>query len=237
MAIIINGKHKLNNTKIGPNIVKNGLFLYLDTKNRNSFTIGNTTWNDLTVNSFNSSLMLNPTYSVNSGITLNGTSYISVPDSTYLNSSTFTFCAWVRNTDSSLNWNRIMSKKNAYTDSNGYEISLATGTDQTLYIGGSSGSFGTIPDFCNLFDYKWHYVVVTFSNTTVQAYCDGIYKGQSTISSIISNSRNLSLGRIDGEAGLTQWYGDYGVVKMYNKVLSETDVLQNYNSLRTRYVF
>ena len=59
---------------------------------------------------------------------------------------------------------------NAYTDFNGYEIALSTGTDQTLYIGGSSGSFATISNFCNWFDYKWHYVVVTFSNTTVPSF-------------------------------------------------------------------
>jgi len=222
-------------TAAGPNIVKSGLSLYLDMKNKYSFSSGNSTWYDLTGNNHNGSLMLNPTYN-NGVITLDGTSYISIPNSNYLNSSVFTFCVWVRNTDKSLNWNRLMSKKNAYTDTNGYEISLSTGTDQTLYIGGSDGSFATISNFCNWFDYKWHYVVVTFSGTTTTAYCDGVYKGSGSIASIVSNSRDLSLGRIDGEAGLTQWYGDYSVVQMYNRVLSSSEILQNYNSLKYRYL-
>lgn len=222
-------------TVAGPNIVKSGLSLYLDMKNKYSFSSGNTTWNDLTGNNHNGTLMLNPIYN-NSVITLDGSSYISIPDSPYINSSVFTFCAWVRNTDNNLNWNRIMSKKLEYTDNNGYEISLSTGTDQTLYIGGLSGSFATISNFCNWFDFNWHYVVVSFSGTDVQGYCDGEYKGSGSIASVISNSRNLSLGRIDGESGTTQWYGDFGVVQMYNKVLSAYQVMQNYNSLKYRYL-
>ena len=231
--MIIKGKTILNNTKIGPNIIKNGLVLYLDMFNKYSYP--NPTWYDLTNNGHNASLMLNPTYS-NSTITLDGTSYISVPNTSYLNSTIFTFCAWIRNTDTSLYWNRIMCKKLNYTDTNGYELALATGTDQTLYIGSSDSTFTTISNFCNWLDYKWHYVSVVFYNTTTIAYCDGVYKGQGTIAAVVSNNRNLSLGRIDGEATLTQWYGDYSIVQMYNRVLASNEILQNYNSLKSRFL-
>jgi hypothetical protein len=78
---------------------------------------------------------------------------------------------------------------------------------------------------------------VVYSANTVYAYSDGQYKGSGNITPIVSNSRDISVGRIDGEAGLTQWYGNIGAVKIYNRCLNNSEVLQNYNALKPRYSF
>jgi len=219
-----------------PKIVTSGLTFCLDAANIKSYPKSGTSWTDLCSNN-SGTLISSPTFQTENGgcIVLDGTSYVSVQNSPDLNLTAFTYCGWIKNTDNSLFWNRVMSKKLNYTDSDGYEISLATVSDMTLYIGGSSGSFATISNLTTWLDYKWHYLAVVFNGTNVKAYCDGVYKGQGSIAQVVSNSRDLLLGRIEGEAELTQWIGKMGHVSMYNRALSENEIKQNHEALRWRF--
>ena len=233
MSIIIKGQ-----TIIGPHIVSNGLLMYLDAANTKSYPASGTLWTDLTYNTYNGVLQSGATFDTSNkgSIVLDGTSYIEVYNSaTAFNMSTFTYSGWLKNTSGSLFWDRVMSKKLNYTDTNGYEISLSTVSDTTLYIGGSSGTFTTIPAGINWINSGWHNLVVIFDGSKVYVYIDNQYKGEGNITSIIGNSRTLKLGRIDGEAGTTQWRGNMAHIMIYNRALSISEISQNYYSIKSRF--
>jgi len=222
---------------VGPDLVSNGLVMHLDAANVKSYAPSATTWIDITNNNYNGALYSGITFnSDNKGsLYLNGTSYIEILNSeSDFNLPVLTYSGWLKNTSGSLFWDRVMSKKLNYTDNNGYEISLATGTDSTLYIGGSSGTFGTITGI-NWINSGWHNLVIIFSGSTVSAYIDNSYKGQANIASIQPNSRTLKLGRIDGEIGLTQWRGNMAHIMIYNRALTASEISQNYYSLKSRF--
>lgn len=234
--IILNNSTIKGKTFLNPNLLQDGLILHLDASNLRSYVSGSTLWYDLTGNQHNGSLISNPTYNTLNGgsIVLDGTSYISVPDSPSLNTTGFTYEGWLKNTDTNLLWNRILSKKYSYSDSDGYEITLHTGTSQTMYISGAGSTFAVINNVANWTSGGWHHLVVLYNNTTVTVYCDGAYKGQGDINAVVSNTHPLFLGKIESE-DTTQWVGNMANIKIYNKILTLGEITQNFNAFRTKF--
>ncbi len=217
----------------GPRLITNGLVLYLDAGNTKSYS-GGTIWTDLSGYGNHGTLSGCTFDSSNFGsIAFNGNNYVSINDDPNLNFSIFTYSGWLLNTDTNLNWNRVLSKKDLFTDNDGYEISLYTGTGTDMYISGAGNTFAVINNI-NWINTGWHNLVVIFNNTVVSVYFDNVYKGQGNINPVVSNSRPLFLGKINSES-TTQWEGKMGNVSMYNRVLSTSEVLQNFNALRGRY--
>ena len=232
MSIIIKGTYI-----IGPDLISNGLIMYLDAANIKSYPTSGIVWTDLTNNNYNGLLHSGVTFnSDNKGsLYLNGTGYIEILNSeSDFNLPVFTYSGWLKNTSESLFWDRVISKKLNYSDDNGYEISLSTDTDSTIYISGSSGTFAQIV-LGNWINTGWHNLVVVYSGSTVKVYFDNIYKGEGNVTSIVSNSRALKLGRIDGEAGITQWRGNMAHIMIYNRALTISEISRNYFSIKSRF--
>jgi hypothetical protein len=73
-------------SSIAPNIVTDGLVMYLDAANTKSYPGSGTTWNDLSGNSNNGTLINGPTFNPNGGIDFDGTDdYINFGNPTELN--------------------------------------------------------------------------------------------------------------------------------------------------------
>jgi hypothetical protein len=80
----------------------------------------------------------------------------------------------------------------------------------------------------------WQHFAVTHSGTTVTFYKNGASIG--TSSSITAPSSGSVVARIGNNAGGTNNFdGTLGAVRIYNKVLSATEILQIYNSTRSKY--
>ena len=217
-------------------ITTNGLILALDAGNYKSYTGLQNNWSDLSGLNNTVQFINSPTFdSANAGsIVLDGNSYISISDADPFDHPTFTFTGWLNFTSSSLNYNRILSKKISSADSDGYEIYLSTGTDTNINISGA-GSLAASISTINWVGTGWHHLVVTYSGTTVSVYVDGNYYGQGTINSTIPNGRPLHIGKLLLEA--TQWVGKISNVSMYNRVLSQQEISNNYYALLSRYIY
>lgn len=220
----------------GPTIIKDGLIFYFDAANSKSLPTMEY-WLYLSDNKNIGTLYNNPVFETNNmgSLLLDGTSYISIPDSPNLNLTTFTYSSWIRNTSDFLNWNRLVSKKINYTDFNGYEICLETGNSANIYISGSNSTFAIINSNIKWTEYTWHNVVVIFDHELVTLYCDGNYIHSDTISEIISNTNPLLLGKISGESS-TQWIGNMAIVSMYDRILSSSEIKYNYDNLKKRFI-
>ena len=95
---------------VAPNIVTDGLVLYLDAANTKSYASGSTAWNDL-VGINNGTLVNGPTFnSANGGsIVFDGSNdYVSTTYNAVL--TNFTFCAWFRQSGSVISYQRIVDK-------------------------------------------------------------------------------------------------------------------------------
>lgn len=105
---------------------------------------------------------------------------------------------------------------------------------------GTGGLKDTIPDSdvsSTLTDYNYHNVTFTYnSSRTTNLYLDGVRVGgrnDLTSTNIHSNSSGFVLGIYTGNA--FDFPGTIGPVHVYNRELSSTEVLHNFNALRSRF--
>jgi hypothetical protein len=82
----------------------------------------------------------------------------------------------------------------------------------------------------------WYYVVATFDNGSLKIYVNGILENSATslYTSVKTNTNSsLDIGRFG-----TTFYsiGRRGVVQLYNRALTQQEILQNYNATKKRYL-
>jgi hypothetical protein len=81
----------------------------------------------------------------------------------------------------------------------------------------------------------WTHVSYTYNNTTkvIIGYVNGVYVSTATVTKLWPTTVYLTTG--GAAVPNTNFTGRIGAFKVYNSVLSATDVKQNYNSLASRY--
>jgi hypothetical protein len=79
---------------------------------------------------------------------------------------------------------------------------------------------------------SWHQVVLTYSSTTgTRIYIDGALSGTVANNSNIGAGNEFSIGKSEA----VQHTGNIAIFRWYNSVLSATDVLQNFNAVKSRF--
>jgi hypothetical protein len=226
-------------------IVRNGLVLYLDAANRRSYSGTGTAWNDLSGNGNNGTLVNGPTYnSDNMGnIALDGVDdYVNVSNPQSLNPGTnsFSINAWVKQNDTG--YNGIVEARGAslhgillllnYTVAGQLTLFVNTTTDgsQNVYLSTVS-TFGDVGVWMNIC------AVVNRSTEQIDFYKNGVKQGSSV--SITSGGSVDPGGEykywIGGDLGGPESNASFSVIQQYNRVLSVTEIQQNFNALRGRY--
>ena len=218
----------------GPDLVQNGLILALDAADKNSYVGSGTSWKDLSGNSYNGTLTNGPTFSNTNGgvINFDGTDDYVDCGNVLASLTNLTLECFVKFGTQSTSYNGIISK--TLSNANGYEIRTAgytstTTTAQFRYVG-DNGS----PDFGALTNGVWYHLVATGILGLQLVYKNGSVYNSGTYAGIPSaNSNSLLIGKL-AYAGL---YANMsmGYARIYNRALTATEVLQNYNATKTRF--
>jgi hypothetical protein len=223
----------LNRSKLGfvqrHDIVKNGLSFYVDFNNKNCWdpvvdgTPSGTSVKDLSNNKYLVAFSGTATVAAkdgNYGLYGNGAgNYMAVKDYT-LSSLPHTWEAWVLADGLS-----------------GYDTFWDSGTERPLF-----GALNSNPVFypdgavtsITLSTNKWyHFVVAMASNNTYQFYMNGRQISSTTYGSVIrTGTFDMWLG---GDNSAESWNGYVPIARMYNRQLSATEVMQNYNAEKWRF--
>lgn len=239
----------------GSNIITNGLVLALDAANRRSYVPGSTIWNDVSGNRNSGSLVNGPTFdSANGGsIVFDGTNdYVDVVRSSiyqFSNTSAFSLSAWI-NVTSSGDFNAIVSYALGSGDFRGYYLSLISSASIPP-IGNRARSFvfdyydgtnfrGIMGDDNSITFGSWIMITATSETNSVngmKVYQNGslvsyINRGVATPNSINYTGLPLRIGSRENIAFLK---GNVSNVQIYNRALSQQEILQNYEALKSRY--
>jgi prepilin-type N-terminal cleavage/methylation domain-containing protein len=218
---------------INPHIVTSGLVLNLDAGNTASYTAPGSTWNDLSGNGNNGTLVNGVGYNPANGGSL---VFDGVDDYVQKSSATINLSAGVtmemlfKSTDMNSRAQGFMQYNNGnyinfYTGGNGL---LRWETWCAGFTGG--GSFFTPTSLSNN---TWYHVVGTFVNGSSVLYINGVSVASAsqtpgTYSS--SYTGNIVIGEYAGYMS-----GSVGIVRIYNRALLAAEVAQNFNALRGRY--
>jgi len=221
--------------------VTSNLVLHYDPYQKPSYAGSGATLYDLTSNSLNATLS-NTTYT-SPYLTYNGSSSTtSVADNASLEpgSGDWTVEVWVNHTIITGASRCIISKTNGGNAADwGYGIRTASSGSTYMEVGNGSTSI-TSPSF-TLSTGIWYQLVGVWTNVasnSMEFYVNGISQGSSSHSfaSIKDTTRPVSLGSFDGGATHGQWVnGRMGIVRFYNKSLTSTEVLNNYNADKWKY--
>jgi hypothetical protein len=212
-------------------IVTDGLVLNLDAANRRSFVSGSTVWYDLSgrgnTGTLNGGAGFN---SANGGsITFDGIDeYVSLPTLPVLTS--FTVEMWFNCSGSGTTGPSDPTYNTLIGNSSVNRLLYGNATKKLLAQMGAGNHLSTGSIQLNTWA-SVHYVYNS-SNTTAQWFINGI-ADSILVGSIVFNttktigSYNLSFYMMKGNISIT---------KLYNRALSSTEILQNYNALKNRYI-
>ena len=219
----------------GGNIVTDGLVLCLDAANSRSYISGSTTWNDLSRGNNNGTLVNDPAFSsLNGGsIVLDGTNDYVITNNIQTTSN-FTY-DFIFDT-SNLTNNTINALVKGTAGYGGQNVSFHLSNANSIFVCSTLADFSAYIYFTG---YNWftnrglHHYTVTMeytTTTTFKLYVDGILKD--TQSSNNYNNYLPAFNSISYADGVS--YSAY-LFRLYNRTLSAQEVLQNYNSTKTRF--
>jgi hypothetical protein len=220
------------------NIVKDGLILCLDAAKKDSYPGTGTAWNDISGFRNNGVLTNGPTFSNANGGSIVFDGVDDFLTSTTLSSLiggsiTFTLIIWIYPTNLN-NTNISGTGYKTLVDTPGRNLSIWMGTNGVGQFYGLGGSTSVYSTNFNWENNKWQMVTVIANISSGQ-----IIKNNYTVSETIgkggSLTSQLSFGN-NPSGGGTNMGGSYGVIQFYNRALSATEVLQNYNATKGRYL-
>ena len=236
-AFLLNAQHSFfsgNNNYVAPvvafqapELITNGLVLYLDAANPTSYSGTGTTWNDLSGNGNNGTLINNPIYSATSGgnFVFNGSN--TYVNATITKAASCTFSAWAKSTNTSSN-NMLF---NAGNNGSGPDLFFSNGWLCWNIWDSQANPFGSIPSTAA--NGNWHhYVVVNDAVANIATlYYDGLFYGTARYRNASSNT-TLYIG---GNNTTYMWNGAISIFQVHNRALLSSEVLQNFNNSKTRF--
>jgi hypothetical protein len=220
----------------GPgNIVTNGLVLYLDAANYLSYTSGSTTWNDLSGNNNTGSLVNGPTFSsTNAGsIVFDGVNDYANTNYTPSTSS-FSINMVYRCTNFQGSWAGLWACE-VWDNNTGFLSYFETTSSLVFTRGGGSGTALRAQTTASTLN---HYTFTLSGGNTGSIYINGVL--QSTrimaVPSIIEKPILLSTRYSNNGTGITDTRASIiPLFQVYNRALTASEVLQNYNATKARF--
>ena len=214
------------------------LVLHYNPKMSESYPGTGTTLTDLTGNGMNG-IMSNITYS-NSVFSFNGTnSQVSIPDNAILEpgSGSWTIEVWMK--PKNITGTVIGKYNNGGAGVNiSYALRLIGGNAIRADFSNGSGVITT--DNHIISANNWVHMVYVWDRTNnfIYTYANGVLrqsKANTSVTSILNTSNNLFLGSYNGGEYSQYFDGELGIVRMYKKALSATEVLKNYDANKSDY--
>ena len=227
----------------GPNIVKDGLVLYIDPGSPNSYYDKySTTIKDISGNNSNITLINSPAYQDTNGgrLYFDGTNeYAIIPSVILLNNSIpKTFSFWCQSLAGS---GGTLIADMGFTANRGWLISIGT---EIRFGGSNNGSNANLiyrnTTNANISNGNWYNIVVTYdpSVPTALFYLNGVLllDDGGTIYNTYRNSTAFTLiGGYSSGPVSSLFKGMIANFLQYDKVLTQQEVLQNYNALKSRF--
>jgi hypothetical protein len=211
-------------------LVRSGLVLHLDAANPKSYPGSGTTWSDLSGNSNNGTLVNGVGYSTDNKGTMsfdNRNDEVICTNNSSVQITTGTICAWFNASNGNAGVNGIIAKQRAWglfvTDNTlrAYDWGNNTWRDTGITVGNNI----------------WNYAAMTFTETIGAPSNNAIIylNGSSVLTTTIKHSNHDITVQI-GEANAAQHFGGLiSSASVYNRVLSEIEIQQNFEALRGRY--
>jgi len=239
----------------GANIVRSGLVLALDAANTKSYPGSGTTWSDVSGNNNTGTLTNGPTFNFANGgsIVFDGTNdYVNMPSS-FLSATSLTY-----------QFNMLFSSVTTQSVFLGYgdgtanytcNCRIGSSTDTapsagncriTIRVADTTNSVNnTIISTTNLSVNTIYNIAIVFLPSSYKIYINGI---EDTVTAILGLNNGKwarngagagtigTIGAVNFNNALSNYLvGNIYTTQIHNRALSATEILQNYNALKSRF--
>jgi hypothetical protein len=221
---------------ISSGIVTDGLVLWLDAGNKPSYPGSGTAWSDLSGNKNNGTLTNGPTYNSSNGgsIVFDGIDdYVLGANYSALTfgTSSFSISFWMYPTDWGNNKSMGVIDKKTSDAFNGWTI-YNDGTNQTK-INARLGLENYFFSTTSVINNTWQYWTFVRDGSTTYWYYNN------TLDATGSNNVNLTDPQPIWIARSATWNGYFKgnlpIIQIYNRAISSTEILQNFNAQKARF--
>jgi len=217
-------------------IVSDGLVYFIDPANPRSYSGSGFTVNGL-ISGLGATLVNGTGFSsINNGsFFFDGTNdYINTnqnSSSIGLTSSDFSICLWTKIIDNN-QYNAFVSRTSSNVPAP-LDMYTHTADRKIRILLGNTLSWTTLNSNAQL-PLSWTYLVFTLNSTLMSVYFNGILDNSGTLTaSRVESSNPIIIGTRDDN--FTHMKGNISQVQIYNRALSATEILQNYNATKRRY--
>lgn len=226
-----------------PRIVTDGLVLHLDAANKKSYPGNGTTWYDLSKNKTSGTLVNNAIYNSTNGGRISfyagANSYCRI--SQRLVQDDFSLCVWFQSSGNSVagsQWYQGHGLLDCEVSSIVNDYGLSYLNNKAVFGVGSPDQ--TIQSSSLINDGNWKYIVATRAKTSGygQIYINTNINASGTFTNknSLTAPSNTYIGSSNGGVGsYGPPSGSVAVAQIYNKVLTYSEILQNYNATKSRY--
>jgi len=215
-------------------IVTNGLIMYLDAGKSDSYPREGTTWRDISGSNNNGTLVNGPAFTPANGGSI---AFDGVDDYVQIASPGTGPLTTIGTGDFTIN---VFA---ARTGGSGYGWMLSNWSGTGLHFGVANntlgGYFGDNSEIQTSYtiqsDGVFHLYSVTRTSGFMRFYVDGVQVGTASNKNNSMGGTNTRIGTRGGGGG-ESFQGRIFAAQIYNRALSETEILQNYNATKDRYL-
>jgi hypothetical protein len=224
---------------VKPNLfTTDNLVVHYNPKMTESYAGTGTTLYDLSANGLTGT-MSNITYS-SPAFTFNGSSsQVSIPDNAALEPGTGSWSieVWFKNAGST---GTVVGKYGAGGTSNIISYAIRLGGTNLIRCDYSNGTTAQTTDNFTFNNNAWVQMVYVWdkTNNNIYTYANGVLQQTKAVSisgGIYNSTTSLYLGSYNGGEYSQYFNGQMGLVRIYKKALSATEVLKNYDANKVDY--
>lgn len=231
------------------NLIADGLVLNLDAANIKSYQGSGSTWADLSTSNNHATISLSPTHNAATGLTFNGsTQYGRIPSvngvTNFTNTQQYSIEIWFNPSNGQPNSSEaeLLEKWNFANESR-YPFTIRFNeTGRSMLVACYDGSQFPFVTASGFSVNTWAQLVAVFDFVakTLTVYRNGVSVGSTSLVGInqVSNTSPVGIaGRVPFNANGVQvpFKGSIGNIRFYNKTLTASQILQNFNILKIRY--
>lgn len=211
-----------------PTIAMSGMILNLDAGNAMSYPGTGSVWYDLSSSPSNATLTNGPTFS-SPYIQFDGTddyAAISSNSKFALGTGNFTLEAWI-NPQSFSNYVHIL----AMPSQNTFSLKINVTDGAIYYFDSAFTTYGSTSGWTSSLN-SWNHIVLVRESGVAYAYLNGLSRGSKA-----SFNSNYSAQAVNIHNGYPGEFAQarISVIRLYNIALTQTQVAQNYNALKSKY--
>ena len=228
-----------------PDIVTDGLILCLDAADKNSYPGSGTTWFDSKGSGINGTIS-GCTFSEEYGGILNfdgSNDKVDFSPSAFTTVDEITISMWCRVESNAGSYRCFMSSRNAETVNDyttGFNLDMtnnSTSYFNRLNIEGAGRIGGAQDSMTDQIDFNtWTHIAVTKSTSNIQTKINLKAQSDRSRSDVAIGLQYICIGaRYYSSANRGYFDGDIANVQLYDRVLTDSEIIQNYNATKSRF--